>query len=137
MSSTNGSVNVATETREILEKPSRRRISKAEKLRLLTESDACTAGTQGAFLRRNGLYSSQLYAWRRQRERGEFESTAVRKKRTAPDATALAAKNLELEREVRKLRRRIERAELIEEIQKKASRLLGMDHESRGVDDAD
>ncbi|GAC1549720.1 MAG: transposase [Candidatus Velthaea sp.] len=137
MSSTNGSVHVAAETREILEKPMRRRISKAEKLRLLTEADACTAGTQGAFLRRNGLYSSQLYAWRRLRECGELESGAVRKKRAAPNVAALTARNLELEREVHKLRRRIERAELIDEIQKKASRLLGMDHESRGIDDAD
>ena len=65
---------------EVLEKPKRRRFSVAEKWRILHEADKCAAGTVGAFLRREGIYSSQLYAWRRERERGDPDAGALRKR---------------------------------------------------------
>ncbi len=50
---------------EIVEKPKRRRFSVEEKVRILRAADARASGTVGAYLRREGIYSSQLYAWRR------------------------------------------------------------------------
>ena len=56
---------------EVLEKPVRRRFGAQYKLRVLEEADGCTGpGQLGALLRREGLYSSNLTTWRRQRERG-------------------------------------------------------------------
>lgn len=123
---------------EITEKPKRRRFSVEEKLRILREVDACAAGTVGAYLRREGIYSSQLYAWRRERERGDLNVGALRKRAKAHEAErALTARNAELEREIRKLRRRNERLELFEEIRKKAAGLLGLDFKSPEVDEND
>jgi transposase len=94
----------------------------------LREVDACAAGTVGAYLRLEGIYSSQLYAWRRERERGYLNVGALRKRAKAHEAErALTARNAELEREIRKLRRRNERLELFEEIRKTAAGLLGLD----------
>jgi hypothetical protein len=44
-------------------------------------ADACASGTVGAYLRREGIYSSQLYAWRRERERGDLDAGALRKRK--------------------------------------------------------
>ena len=61
---------------EVLGKPKRRRFSVAEKSRIVREADACAVGTVGAHLRREGIYSSQLYAWRRERDRGDLDPQA-------------------------------------------------------------
>ncbi len=95
-------------------------------------------GTVGAFLRREGIYSSQLYAWRRERERGDLDSGIVRKRAVAREAQrADAQRILELEREIRQLKRRNERLELFEEIRKKAAGLLGLDFKSPAIDEND
>ena len=84
------------------------------------------------------MYSSQLSTWRRQLERGDLDSVTVRKRvQVKADSKAADRRIAELERENRGLRRRVERAELIGEIQKKAARLLGMDTESRETNDDD
>ena len=58
---------------EVVAKAGRRRFSAAEKLRVLKEADRCTRpGELGALLRREGLYSSHLSAWRQARRRGEL-----------------------------------------------------------------
>jgi transposase len=132
--STNGTSPASS---EIVLKPQRRRISLAEKLRILKAVDAAAPGMQGSVLRREGIYSSQLSTWRRQLKRGDLDAASLdaRKERKAA-AGASALRIDELEGEVRKLRRQVERAELIGEIQKKAVRLLGMDLESRESNDA-
>lgn len=85
----------------------------------------------GAFLRREGLYSSQLYAWRKQRDQGELDPRAVRQRaKSKIEADEAAYRLKELERENRKLRRQLARAEMISEIQKKFAGLLGIDLES-------
>jgi transposase len=111
--------------REVPEKPQRRRFSTEEKLRILRDADLCAPGTVGVVLRREGIYSSHLAAWRQARERGDFDSGSLRKraKRKVEDQKA-QHRITELERENRKLHRRLERAELILEIQKKAQGLL-------------
>ena|GEM_PF-2537414 len=112
-------------------KPQRRRFSAADKLRIVREADALPAGTVGAFLRREGIYSSQLYAWRKQRDQGQLDPGAVRQRAKAKAQADEAAQRVkELKRETRKLRRRLARAELINEIQKKFAGLLGVDLES-------
>ena len=58
---------------EVVAKAKRKRFSAAEKLRILREVDACQgSGEIGALLRREGIYSSYLTTWRRQRERGSW-----------------------------------------------------------------
>ncbi len=123
---------------EITEKPRRRRFSVAEKLRILREADICAAGTVGAFLRREGIFSSQLYAWRRERERGDLDAGTLRKRARAREAEReLAQRNDQLEREVRGLQRKIARLELFEEIRKKAAGLLGLELKSPELDEND
>jgi transposase-like protein len=111
--------------REVLEKPKRRRFTTEDKLRILRDADACAPGTVGAVLRREGIYSSHLAAWRQARDRGDFDTTSLRKRAKGKvDVQASKRRIADLERENRKLHRRLERAELILDIQKKAQGLL-------------
>ncbi len=71
---------------EIVEKPKRRRFSVETKLRILHAADACAPRTVGAYVRREGIYSPQLYAWRRERERGDLNAGALRKRTKAREA---------------------------------------------------
>jgi transposase-like protein len=113
---------------EIIERPKRRRFPIAEKRRIVAAADACAPGTLGALLRREGIYSSLLATWRKQRDRGQFDAAALRQRSTQKnDAQALQRRNAQLEVENRKLNRRLQRAELILEIQKKAAGLLGIE----------
>jgi transposase-like protein len=111
---------------EVRETPQRRRFSAAYKWRILQQADACReTGDLGALLRREGLYSSNLTVWRRQRDEGSLEALAAQKRgRKAPDPLAL--ENEKLRRENERLQRRLRQAELIIEIQKKASEMLGI-----------
>lgn len=113
---------------EVVAKASRRKFSPAEKLRILREAERCTArGELGALLRREGLFSSQLGVWRRARERGELGGLSPRSRGPKPRKSDLRDKKIaELERENRKLRAKLERAEGLIEVQKKVSELLGI-----------
>jgi len=70
------------------------------------------------------LYSSHLADWRRQRERGELAGLSAKRGRKPEPVNPLAKRVAELEREKRRLERKLEQAELLLDIQKKASRLL-------------
>lgn len=111
---------------EVPAKATRRQFAPEYKQRILREAAAASApGEIGALLRREGLYSSHLITWRRQRERGELAGlSAKRRGRKAKAVNPLAKRVAELEREKRRLERRLEQAELLLDIQKKASRLL-------------
>ena len=103
------------------EKPKRRRFSAEYRLRIVREADACKApGEVGALLRREGLYSSLLSAWRRQRDAEALAN--LRSKKRGPKPKAVDPRVKRLERENVRLRRQLEQAETIIEIQKK---LLG------------
>ncbi len=106
----------------------RRRFTREYKLRILREADRCRLpGEIGALLRREGLYSSHLTAWRVARERGELGAkTAVRRGRPVDPDRALKARIEQLERETERLRTKLEQAEAIIEVQKKLSELLGL-----------
>ena len=118
---------VAQQT-EVTAKAQRRRFTAAEKLRVLREVDGCTkAGELSALLRREGLYSSHLSAWRAARKRGELAGLTPRPRGPkAKPADPRDKKIAELERETRRLQARLERAEGLIEVQKKVSQLLGI-----------
>ena len=107
---------------EVVVRAERRRFSAEYKLRILQEADRCAPGDLGALLRREGLYSSHLSTWRRQREAGQLASLAAQKRgrKTDPQATELAR----LQRENAKLQAHLQRAELIIDAQKKLLVLL-------------
>jgi hypothetical protein len=93
----------------------------AYKLRVLAEADACGTGEIGALLRREGLYSSHLTDWRRQRAAGLL----VERKGSGSTALQEARRALaKAERDNRRLQKRLEQAETIISVQKKLSDLL-------------
>ena len=106
----------------------RRRFTAEYKLRVLRDADACTGpGQLGALLRREGLYSSHLTAWRKQRDEGTLAGlTPKRRGRKAnPDAPVIA-ENERLKRENQRLAEKLRQAETIIEVQKKLSEILGI-----------
>jgi transposase len=110
---------------EIAEKPQRRRFTTKEKLRILRAVEACASGTVGSLLRREGIYSSHVTAWKQARERGDFDPVAQQKRMKRKEGDQASRRRVaDLERENRQLKRRLERAELILEIQKKAQGLF-------------
>ena len=113
---------------EVLDRARRRRFTAEYKLKILQEADRCTGpGQIGALLRREALYSSNLTTWRRQRERGALSGLAPKRRgRKAKAVNPLAGRVGELERENERLRRRLEKAEIIIEFQKKVSEILGI-----------
>lgn len=112
---------------EVVEKPVRRRFTAEYKRAILMEADRCSAGEIGALLRREGLYSSHLTSWRRQREEGELEALSPKKRgRKAKPSSPLAKENERLRRANDALMRRLAQAELIIDVQKKIAGLLGI-----------
>jgi len=129
MMDTNLGVNAPLREVEVLAKAQRRRFTLEYKRRILQEADGCTKpGDLGALLRREGLYSSHLATWRQARARGELSGLAPKKR--GPKAKPVdpnAKQILRLEREIRRLRARAERAEALVELQKKMAALFGDD----------
>ena len=118
---------------EVVPKAKRRKFSAAYKRRILEEADNCTEpGQIGALLRQEGLYSSHLSSWRRQRERGALEALNPRQRgRRRKDE--LEREVAQLQREKKQLQTRLEQAETIIAFQKKLSSLLGMGTEENGT----
>ena len=113
--------------------PRRRTFSAKEKLRILAELDSAAGipGAIGAILRREGLYSSAITDWRRQREAGAYEGLSpVKRGPKAVPAHPLLAEHAQLQRDYKRLEQRLERAEAVIDIQKKVSLLLGLPIES-------
>lgn len=110
---------------EVVPKAKRRQFSAKYKLRILNEHEACTEhGEKGALLRQEGLYSSHITTWRRQRERGELDG--LKRKKRGPEKDIQAAEITKLKKENERLSQRLEQAELIIEVQKKVSQILGL-----------
>ena len=112
---------------EVPEKPTRRRFTAEYKLRILKLADACTEpGSLGALLRREGLYASNLTTWRRQRDRGIlFALTPKKRGRKESGIPPLRAEHEKLRQENERLARRLRQAEIIIDVQKKVSQMLG------------
>ena len=108
------------------EKAQRRRFTAAYKVKVLDEAARCRApGELGALLRREGLYSSHLAAWRAARRRGELARLAVRRGPPRRVVNPLAGRVAQLERQLAAATKRAERAEAIVAVQKKVAALLG------------
>jgi transposase len=103
---------------EVTARQARRRFTTAYKLEILRKADACRPGHLGALLRKEGLYSSLLATWRRQREDGLTAKKRGRK------GTPVDPHLKQLEHENRHLTRRLQRAEALLAFQKKVSELL-------------
>jgi transposase-like protein len=108
---------------EVVGVAKRRVFSAAYKRRILEEADRAQPGEIGLILRREGLYSSHLAAWRNRR------SSMNSKKKTGTEAELLA-ENKRLEKENAKLKMKLRKAELMLELQKKAQEILGYDDET-------
>src|SRR3984893_4426732 len=107
----------ATGASELLDRPRRRTFTAQTKLRVLAETDgAADVGGIGAILRREGLYSSTLMYWRRQRDSGLFSVLTPVKR--GPKPNPLTAELVRATRENARLVRRLEHAEAIIQIQK-------------------
>ena len=118
---------------EVVPKAKRRKFSAEYKRRILEEADNCTeSGQIGALLRREGLYSSHLTTWRRQRDRGLIQALSP-KKRGRKRKDELEREVARLQRENARLQARLEQAEMIIDVQKKLSKLLGLETEENGI----
>ncbi|MDA8344895.1 MAG: transposase [Thermaerobacter sp.] len=108
---------------EVVPRAERRRFTAEYKLRILEEADRCQApGEIGALLRREGLYSSHLVKWRRQRE--ESVLAALGQKRGRKPADPLSGEVNRLRRENARLNQELEKAQKVIEVQGKVSALL-------------
>jgi len=119
---------IAPPNPEVQDKAVRRRFTAEYKLRILTLADSCTdKGSMGTLLRREGLYASNLNTWRHQRERGILSGLTPKKrgrKETVRDP--LVAENEKLRKENERLTNRLRQAEIIIDVQKKVSQILGI-----------
>jgi transposase len=117
---------------ELVERARRRRFSAEYKLRVLREADACSApGEIGALLRREGLYTSHLTAWRKQREQGAL--AALGRPRGRPKGDGREAQLAALRARAERAERELEKARKVIEVQGNVSALLGELLEPRGA----
>jgi len=121
----------------VAKKAKRRRFTAAYKLRVLAKADACTGpGEVGALLRREGLYSSHLTSWRKQRDAEALAGLEPKKRgRKARGRNPLEKRVQELERDKARLERELEKSRIIIEYQKKTSEILGIPLEALLDDD--
>lgn len=111
----------------------RRSFTAAEKLRIVREAAACTKrGEIGALLRREGIYSSLLTSWRSQLAVHGSEGLSPRTPGRKPKLDAKDKRILELERRAARLEAKLELADKLIALQKKASELLGIELASDG-----
>ena len=120
-------ITVARPDPEVVPTAKRRSFSKAEKLRILAAADACVApGDIGALLRREGIYSSHLATWRKQRQLAGEARLVEGKRGPKVNPAAQDRLVLQLQSEVERLRGKLAKADLIIDVQKKLSILLGL-----------
>lgn len=126
--SSNNSASSTNETPdpEVSAVPKRRTFTADYKKDILEEIDACDEpGGIGAILRREGLYSSHLTEWRKERDRGGHAALGKKRGRK-PSRNPLSDEVEKLRRDNAELKRRLEQAELIIDVQKKVSSMLGI-----------
>jgi transposase-like protein len=113
---------------EVTGKRPRRKFTAKYKLRMLKKADTCTEpGQLGVLLRQEGLYSSNLTTWRKQRDDGILIAMSPKKRgRKAQSKNSLAPEVARLQKENQKLKNKLKQAELIIDAQKKISEILGI-----------
>jgi transposase len=109
---------------EVTPKAKRRMFNAAYKKKILAEVDAAAgSGSIGELLRREGIYSSTLTNWRRERD-AAVESAFSQKRGPEPKRNPLAAENEKLRRQNQRLQEELRKAEIIIEVPKKVCMLL-------------
>ncbi len=113
---------------EVSQIAKRRRFSADYKLNILRQADTCSqSGDISALLRREGLYASHLSTWRRQRNAGSLQALKPKTRGRKPaQKNPLAAENARQQREIKRLELRLKKAEIIIDVQKKVSEILGI-----------
>lgn len=122
-----GSRFVAPPDSEVVARPKRRSFTAEYKQRILKEAEtaAATRGGLGALLRREGLYSSLLAYWRRERADGILEALTPRKRGPKSKRNPLEEENLKLQLQNARLTEDLRKAHIIIDVQKKVAALLG------------
>jgi len=112
---------------EVVTVAKRRSFTAQYKQRILAEADAASAlsGGIGSLLRREGLYSSHLVTWRRERQAGILKGLTPHKRGPKTKHTPLEEDNQRLRRENQRLTEELRKAEIVIEVQKKVGALLG------------
>ena len=113
---------------EVVPRARRRTFTNADKRRILQAADLCTKpGEVGALMRREGVYSSSLSTWRRQREAADLAALAPQKRGPKADPARIDAQLIaQLTRERDHLRVELDKAHLVIEVQKKVTALLDL-----------
>ena len=128
-SATDGKTGAAPKPRpdpEVVAQAKRRRFTAEYKQRILAEAGhAKGSGGVGALLRREGLYSSLLTTWRRERDAGVRQALAPQKRGPKSKRDPIAEENQQLRRETQRLTEALRKAEIVIDIQKKVAALLG------------
>ncbi len=110
---------------EVPEKAQRRKFSAEDKKRILEEVDrAAGHGGIGAVLRREGIYSSTLHGWRKERDAAVHKAFSQRRG-PQPRRNPLAGENEKLRRQNQRLQEELEKAHIVIDVQKKVAKLLG------------
>jgi hypothetical protein len=114
---------------EVLAVARRRQFTAEYKRSFLREYEACPKGERGALLRREGLYSWHVTAWRTQRTTGELAGLTPRKRgrKATKRRDEVALENQRLVRQVARLEHQLTRARKVIDVQKKISEILGVD----------
>jgi transposase len=108
---------------EVPAKARSRRYSASYKARILAEYEELDKAGKGALLRREGLYTSLISAWREQRDKGAL--AALAKPAGRPQADPKDRENTKLRKENERLQAELEKARKVIEVQGKLSALLG------------
>jgi transposase-like protein len=125
-SATEGKAVAANPDPEVVAQAKRRRFTAEYKLTILTAADqAKGSGGIGALLRREGLYSSLLATWRRERDAGVLQALAPQKRGPKSKRDPVAEENQQLRRETARLTEELRKAAIVIDIQKKVATLLG------------
>ncbi|MGZ4733079.1 MAG: hypothetical protein ACXVZH_13150 [Terriglobales bacterium] len=111
---------------EVVARPQRRSYTAEYKLRTLREAEAAAAtrGGVGALLRREGLYSSLLVNWRRERAQGIREALTPQKRGPKSKRNPMAEEMQKLQRQNARLSEDLRKAHIIIDVQKKVAALL-------------
>lgn len=123
---------------EVPERKHRRKFTAKYKLEILDQIDKCTQpGQIGELLRREGLYSSSITTWRRQRDQGLLDALSPQKRgRKNIAKNPLSNEVSRLQRENERLKKKLKQAETIIAVQKKVSEILGISQDHNEGDDS-
>ena len=116
-----GNSSPAAPDPQVPAKAKRRKISAPERAKILKDLDRLSRGERGAYMRQLGLYSGQVSTWRKK----QLEGLSGKRGPKSKKAEALEKRLAELERENRKLKFKLKRADLVNELQKKIADALG------------